>query len=180
MNGIVLPESEIGMSKKSRRALLGLVLVCSFFIGSVAPASSEAKVTKKDLLEMDQKILDELKETQDLVDEVNTNVGEVLPTVNKLSDKLDQALAGVVSLAGRLEEVLPTVRNLTGTLDQVLATVGGLTGELDQVLSIVDNLGGKLDQVLALVGDLTGTVTGLLSPLTCSLLGICPEGTASQ
>ena len=167
------------MSHSSRRILLGAVLACCFFVGSLAPAASEAKVTNKDLLEMDQKILGKLGATQDLLKEVNDNVDDVLPTVGNLSGKLDQALTTVGNLSGNLDQALTTVRSLSGNVEQVLTIVGNLSGNLDQVLTIVGNLSGKLDQVLTIVGNLTGEVADLLNPIICQLLGICPSGASS-
>jgi hypothetical protein len=138
------------MSHSSRRILLGAVLAGCFFVGSLAPAASEAKVTNQDLLKMDKKILE-------------TN-GQILDQLGETQDLLGQlGLGGDVDLS----QLLGTVNELNAKLNQVLSIVQTLGGTLDEVLSLVGNLGNNLNQVL-----------GLVSPLTCQLLGICPTGSS--
>ena len=126
------------MSHPSRRILLVAALAGCFLVGSMAPAASEAKVSTKDLLQMDKKILEsndqilkELNSTQELLNQVSSDVdlGQLLSTVNDLSAKLDEVLGIVGNLTGKLDDVLGIVGSLSNNLTELLG-LGPLTCDL--------------------------------------------------
>ena len=108
------------MSYSPRRILLAAVLASCFLVGSLAPAASQANVTNRDLLEMDkrilaknQRILDKLRATQDLLKGVDGKVGQVLTVTNGLTGDLDQVLGIVNGLDADLSQLLGTTGTLT-------------------------------------------------------------------
>jgi len=80
------------MSHSPRRILLVAVLVCCFFVGSLAPAASEAQITNADLMQKDQKILDKLGATQDMLRDLDAKVDQVLTIVNGITTDVTQLL----------------------------------------------------------------------------------------
>jgi phage-related minor tail protein len=153
------------MSHSSRRLLLVSVLAGCLSIGLLAPAASHAKVTNSDLLQMDQRILDrqqrildKLSATKNLLEEVDLNVDNLSPKVS---------------------QVLNIVGNLGPKISQVLNIVGNLGPKVSQVLTILGNLSGKVDQVLTTVNTLSANLSRVIDPLLCQLLGICTAGAES-
>jgi hypothetical protein len=122
------------MSHSSRRLLLVSVLAGCLSIGLLAPAASHAKVTNSDLLQMDQRILDRQQRILDKLSATKNLLEEVDLNVDNLSPKVSQVLNIVGNLGPKISQVLTILGNLSGKVDQVLTTVNTLSANLSRVI----------------------------------------------